>query len=249
MQQFTVLQGGEVSGGAGCSKADITEIVQAVEKLFDGCDGAGRVPGVRIMWRKLVGTLFAILGLMLWADVAPAATLVGTVFAVSGSCTARGRALKPGDAVQVSDTVDVPTGSKLKLRMIDESMISVAPESSVTVASYSLDGAGRHANLLLTQGLLRIVVAPLGGPSIFEVSTAVGTASVRSGSADWFFDAQARSAQVGVLVGDVDLTSAATRRSVSIPGHWGARLEAGRDPVPPRNWTVAEFDAVTHSTE
>jgi hypothetical protein len=119
----------------------------------------------------------------------------------------------------------------------------------MTMASYNLDGAGRHANLLLTQGLLRIVVPPVGGPSIFEVSTAAGTASVRSGSADWFINAQAGSAQVGVLVGNVDLTSAGTGRSVSIPAHWGTRLEAGRDPVPPRNWTVAEFGAVTQSTE
>jgi hypothetical protein len=201
------------------------------------------------MQRKFVVTLFAVLSLMLWADLAPAATLAGTVVAVSGSCTARGHALRLGDAVQVSDTVDVLAGSKLKLRMSDGSMISVGPGSSMTMASYSLDGAGRHANLLLTQGLLRIVVAPVRGSSIFEVSTAVGTASVRSGSVDWFINAQAGSAQVGVLVGNVDLTSAATGRSVSIPAHWGTRLEAGRDPVPPRNWTVAEFDAVTQSTE
>jgi hypothetical protein len=201
------------------------------------------------MQRKFVVTLFAVLSPMLWADVAPAATLAGTVVAVSGSCTARGHALRLGDAVQVSDTVDVLAGSKLKLRMSDGSMISVGPGSSMTMASYSLDGAGRHANLLLTQGLLRIVVTPVRGSSIFEVSTAVGTASVRSGSVDWFINAQAGSAQVGVLVGNVDLTSAATGRSVSIPAHWGTRLEAGRDPVPPRNWTVAEFDAVTQSTE
>jgi hypothetical protein len=201
------------------------------------------------MQRKFVVTLFAVLSPMLCAYVAPAATLAGTVVAVSGSCTARGHALRLGDAVQVSDTVDVLAGSKLKLRMSDGSMISVGPGSSMTMASYSLDGAGRHANLLLTQGLLRIVVAPVRGSSIFEVSTAVGTASVRSGSVDWFINAQAGSAQVGVLVGNVDLTSAATGRSVSIPAHWGTRLEAGRDPVPPRNWTVAEFDAVTQSTE
>jgi hypothetical protein len=201
------------------------------------------------MQHKLVSTLFAILGLMLWAGAAPAATPAGMVVAVSGSCTAGGHALKLGDAVQVSDTVDVPAVGKLKLRMADGSMISVAPGTSMTVASYNVGGAGRDARLSLAQGLLRAVVAPVGGPSTFQVSTAVGTASVRSGSADWFINAQAGSAQVGVLVGNVDLTSAGTGRSVSIPGHWGARLEAGRDPVPPRNWTQAEFDAVTHVTE
>ena len=201
------------------------------------------------MQRKFVGALFAILGPMLWADRAPAAMPAGAVLAVSGSCTARGRALKPGDAVQVSDSINVPAGGKLKLRMADGSVISVAPGSSMTVASYNFGGAGRDVKLSLTQGLLRAVVAPTGGPSTFEVSTPVGAASVRSGSADWFVNAQPGWAQVGVLDGDVDLTSATTGRSVSIPGRWGTRLEVGRDPVPPRNWTQAEFDAVTDNTQ
>jgi hypothetical protein len=206
------------------------------------------------MQRKFLGTLFAILGLMLWAEATPGSMPAGTVVAISGSCTARGaapersRTLKPGDAVQASDTVDVPAGAKLKLRMEDGSVILAASGSSMTVTAYNFDGAGRDVKLSLTQGLLRAVVAPVGGPSTFEVSTAVGSASVRTGSADWFINAQPGSTQVGVLDGDVDLTSAATGRSVSIPDHWGTRLEAGRDAVPPRNWTQAEFDAVTDST-
>jgi len=196
------------------------------------------------MRRILVGRRFALLGLMLWAGAAPAATLAGTVVGVSGSCTARGRALKPGDAVQVGDAVDVPADGKLKLRMADGSMISIAPGSSMTVARYNL---GRDAKLSLAQGLLRAVVAPVGGSSTFEVSTAVGTASFRS--ADCYIDAEAGSAQVGVLAGIVDLTSAATGQSVAIPAHWGTRLEAGRDPVPPRVWAQVEFDAFSRRTE
>ena len=201
------------------------------------------------MQRALVGALFAMLGLMLWADAAPAAMPAATVVAVSGPCSARGRPLKPGEAVQVSDTINVPADGKLKLQMADGSMISVAPGSSMTVDSYNFGAAGRDVKLSLSQGLLRAIVAPVAGSSTFEVSTAVGAASVRSASADWFVKAEPGSAQVGVLDGEVDLTSAATGRSVSIPGHWGTRLETGRDPVPPRNWTEAEFDAVTDSTQ
>jgi hypothetical protein len=201
------------------------------------------------MQRKLLGTLFAVFGLIFWADAASAAMPAGTVVAVSGSCTARGRALKPGDPVQVSDTLNVPAGSKLKLRMSDGSMIAVAPGSSMTVESYNFGGAGRYVKLSLAQGLVRAVVAPVGSPSTFEVATAVGAASVRSDSADWFIAAQTGWAQVGVLDGDVDLASGATGRSVSIPGHWGTRLEDGHDAVPPRNWTEAEFEAVTESTQ
>jgi hypothetical protein len=55
--------------------------------------------------------------------------------------------------------------------------------------------------------------------------------------------------KVGVLTGSVAMTSAATRRSEVIPERWGARLEAGRDPVPPRVWSQAEFDAVIARTD
>jgi hypothetical protein len=201
------------------------------------------------MRRKLSGTLFAVLGLMLWAGAALAATLVGTVVGVSGTCTARGRALKSGDAVQVGDRIDIPAAGELKLHMADGSVISLAPGSSMMVASYNAGGGGRSANLLLRQGLLRAAITPAGGSSTFEVSTAVGTASVRSVPADWFIEAQPGSSRVGVLQGSVDLTSAATKRSISIPAHWGARLEAERDPVLPRVWSQVEFNAVIRLTE
>ncbi|HME25900.1 MAG TPA: FecR family protein [Acetobacteraceae bacterium] len=199
--------------------------------------------------RKEFGTLCTMLGLVLWIGAASAAAPTGTVVAVSGSCTAHGRALKSGDAVQLSDTVDVPAGGHLKLQMADGSVISIGPDSNMTVLSYNVGDAGRQANLSLAQGVLRAVVAPVGGPSTFEVSTAVGTASVHSGSADWFIVAEAGSAQVGVLAGTVDLTSAATRGSVAIPAHWGTRLESGLAPMLPRVWAQMEFNAVIRLTE
>ena len=134
-------------------------------------------------------------------------------------------------------------------RMAEQLVISIAPGSSVTVASYNIGGAGRHVRLSLTRGPFRALVTPVRGPSSFDVLTAVGTASVRWGSADWFVMAQADSAQVGVLAGTVDLRSAATGQSVSIPSHWGTRLEAGLDVMPPRRWGKTDFDPVIGLTE
>lgn len=199
------------------------------------------------MGHKLVGVPFAIAGLMLWAYAA-AAMPAGTVIGVSGSCTDHGRVLNRGDAVQIGDTLNVPAGANLKLQMTDGSVISVAPDSSLSLASYSIDGSGRNVRLRLAGGALRAQVTSTTGPSTFEVSTAAGTASVGSASADWFIKAEIDSAQVGVLAGTVDLTSIVTGESVSIPAHWGTRLEAGLDPVLPRLWAQAEFNAVIHLT-
>jgi hypothetical protein len=124
-------------------------------------------------------------------------------------------------------------------------MISAASGTSVTIANYGSAGSSRAAKLWLMQGLLRItsVTRP------FDVSTAVGNASVGSDSADWFIKTQAGSAQVGVLAGIIDLTNVVTGQSVSIPARWGTRLETGRVPVVPRVWTQMEFNAVIRVTE
>ncbi len=208
------------------------------------------------------------------ALAAPAGTVVG----LSGGCVvesagARSQA-KMGQPVQVGDTLDVPADGKLKLRMADGSVVSVASGTRMTIAAYVVDGAGQRqeARLSLPQGLLRAVVAPVERPASFEVTTAVGTAAARS--TDWFVEAFPNAMQVGVLSGSVEMTSTATSRGVMIPARWGARLEgpdsppsapmpggvrgafnnaprqaAGRDPVPPRVWGQAEFAGVIARTD
>jgi len=94
--------------------------------------------------------------------------------------------------------------------------------------------------------VIRAVVAPVAHPASFEVKTAVGTAAVRS--TDWFLLATPTTMQVGVLAGSVAMTSAATGNGETIPARWGARLEAGHDPVPPRVWSPDEFARVIAET-
>ncbi len=184
---------------------------------------------------------------------AVAAVPCGTVVALSGQCFREAggqrQPLKLGDRVDIADTIDAPAPGKLKLRMSDGSVIALAAGTRVTIAAYITGAGGERdtARLSLSGGLLRAIVAPGEHVNTFEVSTAVGTAAVRS--TDWFIEMQPGAAEVGVLSGRVVLTSAATRQSVTIPARWGARLEAGRDPVPARIWSPAEFQAVAARTE
>jgi hypothetical protein len=177
----------------------------------------------------------------------------GTVLALSGRCFAEAggqrRTLGIGDATYVGDTVDVPTGAKLQLRMADGSVISLASGSRMTIHTFQIETGGqqRDARLTLGTGLLRAVVSQVSQPSIFEVDCAAGKAEVRS--TDWFIEAQPGSARVGVLAGSVVLMSLATGRSITIPARWGARLEAGLDPVAARLWSAKEFADVIARTE
>ena len=201
----------------------------------------------RIVPPALIASALLIISMGL-ASAAPAGTVVGlfgSCFVESGGAR---NAAALGQALQVGDTIDVPADGKMKLRMVDGSVVSVASGTRMTVAAFTVDAAGQRqdAHLSLEQGLLRAVVAPVERPANFEVDTAVGTAAVRS--TDWFVEASSTAMQVGVLAGSVDMTSAATKRRETIPARWGARLEAGRDPVPPRLWSQAEFAAVIART-
>jgi hypothetical protein len=192
-----------------------------------------------------IAAIVAVLAVPGNRDAAAAELQAGEVLASFGQCfvetAGRRNALRLGDAVHVGDTLDVSAGAKLKLRMNDGSVIAVASGSRLTIADYRIGNGGesRAVTLSLGQGLLRAVVSVLRGVPHFEVDTATGVAAVRS--TDWFIEARAGSTQVGVLEGRVGLKSVATGREIGIPARWGARVEAGRDPVPARVWTDAEF--------
>jgi hypothetical protein len=202
------------------------------------------MPGSRAL--LLIGLL-----IVAWHGSAQAQARAGEVLAIKGDCFAESggqrRALKLGDAVAVGDEVKISDAGKLKLRMIDGSVISAASGSDLTIHSYTADAQHRDVGLGLAAGLLRAVVAPASQASRFEVQGATGVAAVRS--TDWFVEAKPGSMQVGVLDGRVALTSTATKAEVVIPARWGARVEGGRDPVPPRVWARAEFDAVIARTD
>jgi hypothetical protein len=199
------------------------------------------------------GLALIMAALVLLSSHSSMAQSAGTVIGISGDCFVVSggsrTALRLGLAVQIGDILDVAAPAKLKLRMADGSIISVAAGTQMTIRAYAVDAAGQRqdASLSLGQGLLRAVVAPVTGPARFEVNTAVGTAAVRS--TDWFVEAFPGAMQAGVLTGSIVMTSGATGASVTIPERWGARLEAGRNPVPPRVWSQAEFDAVIARTE
>jgi hypothetical protein len=206
-----------------------------------------------VMANVVARAMLGIVLVALWLGSARSATLAGNVVAISGQCfiesDGKRAALKFGDAVHVADTVDVLTGAKLKLRMNDGSILSVAAGSQMTIAEYTVDSDGkRHdVELSLGQGLMRAVVAPLDHPARFEVKTATGTSAVRS--TDWFVEAQPGVVTVAVLVGSVALTGNAANASVLVPARSGASVEAGHDPTVPRVWRQAEFNALIARTE
>jgi hypothetical protein len=182
-----------------------------------------------------------------------AGDVAGSVLTFSGQCLVerdgRPTALALGDSVDVGDTILVPTGARLKLRMSDGSVISAGSGSHLTLTAYTPGDGAQHRNVRidLAGGLLRAVVAAVAQPQHFEVDTATGVAAVRS--TDWFVEASPDLTRVGVLKGVVTLTSNATHKQFPIPARWGAKVRKGLDPTPPRLWAASEFADVIARTD
>jgi hypothetical protein len=205
------------------------------------------------MSRVLASFVAGIALVLLCLADARAADRAGMVVAIAGDCfvEAGGKRapLKMGGEVHVADTIDVPSNAKLKLRMDDGSILSVAAGSQMTIATYSVDADGKRHEvaLSLVQGLLRTVVAPIDRPSTFEVNTAVGSGGARS--TDWFTEMQPGQMVVGVIAGTVVAKSTGTGAEVAIPAGSGASVAAGQDPTAPRVWRKAEFNALIARTD
>ena len=196
------------------------------------------------------GLAMALAASWLAVGTASAAQDAGTVLTLKGDCfvetDGQRSALMPGATVHVGDKIEVPNGAKLKLRMADGSVISAASGTTMTIAAFQSDASHRDAKLSLAAGLLRAVVMPAAGPSRFEVDTSTGVAAVRS--TDWFVEAGTGEMRVGVLAGVVNMESRATKHGVDIPAGRGSRLDAGKNPEPPRVWGKPEFDKVIAAT-
>lgn len=238
----------EAFGGVpgACGPAPPGGAITGVLPLAAGAPMIKRSPflGFTMRNRLAIAAIVAVLAAPGMWGTASAAPQAGEVLALFGPCfvviEVRKTPLKRGDAVYVGDTVDVEAGAKLRLRMNDGSVISIGSGGRLTILAYRVGEESRDATLSLGEGLLRAVVSRFEGPPHFEVRTATGVAAVRS--TDWIIEARPGATQVGVLDGRVSLKSVATGKEILIPAHWGARVEAGRDPVPARAWTRAEFD-------
>ncbi|MFL5254043.1 MAG: FecR domain-containing protein [Rhodopila sp.] len=194
-------------------------------------------------------TAAAVTALMVAANTPSVARPAGTVADVGGPSTIGGHPAHQGDAVQVGDGIATASDGAIKLQMVDRSVLMVAPGTSMTVTRYDWTAGARDVQLTVKQGLLRLTVPAIAGSSSYTVSTVAGPAAMKSAAAEWFVAVDARSAQVGVLEGSVTLTSPTTQRSVTIPGHWGTRLEIGLNPVLPRAWSQVEFDGFIRRTQ
>jgi hypothetical protein len=194
------------------------------------------------MLKNLASALvFAALLSLGWSAAARAADNAGEVLTFNGDCFVvngdQRTPLKMGDALHVGDVIDVPEGAKLKLRMVDGSVLALASGTHMTIQSYAMSSNSqqRDAKLGLDTGLLHAVVSTMSQPSNFEVGTATGVAAARS--TDWFVEDSPDRMAVGVLDGDVnfaarDPKTGALTGTVAIPPDSGSEIDTPQAAAP-----------------
>jgi hypothetical protein len=187
------------------------------------------------------------------------ATDAGQVLTYNGDCYAitEGKRVKlnMGDTVHVGDVLEIPADAKLKLQMVDGSVLALGANSRMTIGGYdvSADGAQREVKLNLDNGLVRAVVSKLNQQSTFEVSTATGVAAARS--TDWFVEYRpaTSSTEVSVLDGTVAFSDAGAAPggagTVLIPPMSGSDIVGKRPPTAVQPRSQAEFARLIFQTD
>ncbi|HZK89716.1 MAG TPA: FecR family protein [Stellaceae bacterium] len=186
----------------------------------------------------------------LWASTASAAS--GEVLALSGSPVietgSQKRAAAVGDSVETGDTIDAPEDTKVRLRMNDGSIVTIAAGTRLTIDKYDVDASGSRqaAELSLSKGLVRSVVSSGGETPNFEIKTATGVAAVRG--TEWYVDAEGQTTKVYVVTGNVSLADPAGANAVTIPPMSASSVDAHKKPTPVRPITQDELQALVERT-
>jgi len=177
------------------------------------------------------------------ADAGQVLTYNGDCYAISDG---KRNKLSMGDVVHVGDELEVPANAKLKLQMVDGSVLSLGANSHMKIGNYNLstDGKQRDVELDLDQGLVRAVVSKMAEKSAFEVSTATGVAAARS--TDWFVEyvPVVTLTEVNVLEGTVafsDISTPAGPGTVLIPPMSGSNILGKHAPTPVQSRTQADL--------
>ncbi|MDH3474756.1 MAG: FecR family protein [Rhodospirillales bacterium] len=207
----------------------------------------------KIAWLRGAGRLVLLLPL-LWATVfasAPAPALaqesgpVGLVVQKTGPVTvlrvAGAAALQVGDPVFQADQLLTGPKSKVKIELLDGSLLALGADSEVAVSEYLLDPAGkRRGGLLdLLRGILRATVAPDSGGA-FDIRTRIAVASTRA--TDWIVELTEEHVSVFVAEGQVEVTAYQTGTGVLLEPGFGTDVPEGRGPGQPKEWGQARVD-------
>jgi hypothetical protein len=185
---------------------------------------------------------------------------VGAVAAVQGTAealhpgTAAWAALAAGGQILLGDQLRTGAASKLKILFRDDSVLTLAPNSQLTVNEQIVPTAGGASRFTLTVGTVRAVVTEQYGKAgaRFEVETPTAVAGVRGTS---FIAAYDASAEETTVVGLEDVTNVRSKvdssggRAVDLKPGEVTRVKRGAYPLRPQLMPDDQLRGLTSATD
>jgi hypothetical protein len=207
-------------------------------------------------------TILLAIALFAVVFVAPARAQeeVGAVAAVQGTAealhpgTSAWAALTAGAPILLGDQLRTGAASKLKVLFRDDSVMTLAPNSQLTVNEQVVPTAGGASRFTLTVGTVRAVVTEQYGKAgaRFEVETPTAVAGVRGTSFIAQYDI---SAEETTVVGLEDVTNVRSKldgtggRAVDLKPGEVTRVKRGAYPLRPQLMPEDQLRGLTSATE
>ncbi|WP_374383294.1 FecR domain-containing protein [Dongia sp.] len=173
-----------------------------------------------------------------------AAGSVGQVSRLAGTVTivrnGMDTAAAIGAEVLVDDQIRSGADSRAEITFSDGSILTVGPESDISVSYFAPEEAESNAVLDLFSGIARLTVNKATGWGRFEVRTATAVASVRG--TDYLVEATAGKSAVFVAEGRVAVSSRAGAGTVILREGQGVDIPAEKAPLVVKRWGAKRRD-------
>ncbi|MAF46718.1 MAG: FecR family protein [Rhodospirillales bacterium] len=165
----------------------------------------------------------------------------GTVTRILSSAIAiqdaRPRVLKVGSPIFINDIISTGPDSRLEIKMIDDTVLTLSSRTQFVVMRYQFDGKGGDALLRLISGTFRAVTGKLAKleKRPFKVVTNVATIGVRG--TDFWVGAFKKVPHVQLLGGGGVYVENGAGRVEIVRAGWGTFIkDANTAPTAPEFW-------------
>lgn len=183
-------------------------------------------------------------------------TPIGRVMALEGvvmgqhTGSAQAERLHLQNFVYQEDQIQTMTASKAKLVLVDGTVLTLGPKSSLRLTEYVYTPPARRQKTVLQMvvGVCRVVVQKVFPGGIFEIHTNNTVAAIRG--TDWMAEVKPDATAVVVLEGQVAVRHARpdVGGAIVLTAGMGTDVRGNQAPTPPKPWGVARIEALRQAT-
>jgi hypothetical protein len=152
--------------------------------------------------------------------------------------------------VHQEDRIQTMAASRVKLVLVDDTVLTLGPESSLRLTEYVYTPSSQHRKSVLQAfvGVFRIAVQKVLPEGVFEVHTSNAVAAIRG--TEWMAEVKPETTAVVVLEGQVAVRHARPDigGAVVLTTGEGTDVRGNQAPTPPKTWGTARVEALRQAT-